>query len=400
MTQVIKETLRYMWRSEKNKLFMVLSTTLVLLYSLFILPNISGEKEIDLKALEREMNGNVVQFEDALKDGLIVPNILTGTTSYSTLRKESVLQREVLTALKQGDVERYISIPYRPESLQTKDESGLEQMVFNILAYKEEQPYQAQKNQVYVNEVEQLSFHTIHDRTSLQQIHLFMLGLGPVLLLLGLIFLISDIHVKDRSLQTQKIAVPMKWQKYLLIQTLTAIGFVSIFYLFLFSTFFILNGIQYGFGSFNLPIGYHEPFFTQGYMNLDNYQVQTIGWFMLRSFPYLGLLIYLFARLNTLLSLWTRQSVVTMALGIFMILFKYIYYGSNASELAKVDVSYFPPTYIDFGKIITGRFEFQILKTIPNLYSRGLIVLLITILIIELLTYLTSKKITRQIFVS
>lgn len=400
MLVVIKETIKYMWRSEKNRLFMAITTGLVLIYSLLILPNISGENEIDLDALEREMTGNVVQFEEALNDGLIVPNMLTGTSSYSIQRKEYVAQRELLTSLRQGDARRYISIDYRPDKPEISDEQGLEQVFYNLLGYKEERPYQNQKNQAYLKEVEDISFHLIHDRTSLQQAHLFLIGLGPVLLLIGLIFLISDVHVKDRSLKTQKIAQPIKWQSYLLLQSLTALIFVGIFYLVLFILFLSLNGVLHGFGSLSLPIGYHESFFANGYMNPDNFQVKTIAWFVLRSVPFILLLGYLFTRLNTLLSLWTRQSVVTMVVGVFMILFKFIYYGADSTELAGIDISYFPQTYIDFGSIITGRFELRMVEAIPALYSRGLIVLLISILVIELLTYLTSKKITRQVFVS
>lgn len=400
MKETRNETIKYMWRSEKNRLFMVLTTAFILVYSLFVLPNVSGDQEIELDAFEREMNGNIVQFEDALDAGLIVPNMLTGTNAYNVQRREYVAQRELLTALKQGDARRYIAIDYRPESATGRQGSGLEQTVYRILGYEEEQPYQKSKNQAYLDRAEDISFHVVHDRTSLQQIHLFLIGLGPVFLLIGLIFLISDVHVKDRALKTQKIAHPLKWQKYLWVQALTALSFVGIFYLFLLITFIMLNGILYGFGSLTLPIGFHVPFFENGYLNLDNYQVKTIGWFLVRAFPFGILLAYLFTRVNTLLSLWTRQAVVTMVIGMFLILFQFIYYGAGSAELAGIHSSYYPQTYIDFGKVITGRFEFQVAEAIPTLYSRGLFVLSISILLTEVLTYFTSKKITRQIFVS
>src|SRR5699024_12400781 len=73
MTQVITETVKYMWRSEKNRLFMTLTTALVLIYSLFIVPKISGDNEVDIEMMEREMTGNVIQFEESLEEGLIVP---------------------------------------------------------------------------------------------------------------------------------------------------------------------------------------------------------------------------------------------------------------------------------------------------------------------------------------
>lgn len=400
MTQVITETVKYMWRSEKNRLFMTLTTALVLIYSLFIVPKISGDNEVDIEMMEREMTGNVIQFEDALEKGLIVPNVLTGTTAYDQWRREAVAQRELLTALKRGDVKRYIEIDYRPSTATEKEASGLEQLVFNVFGYELEQPYQTEKNKVYYDEVDPLSFHIVHDRTSLQQIHLFLIGLGPVLLLLGLVFLISDVHIKDRSLQTQKIGVPMSWQKYSFTQALTAFGFVSLFYLFLFGLFFLVNGLLYGFGSFDLPIGYYNPNFEMGFLNQDNYQVKSLGIFLVQAIPYLLLLGYLFTRLNTLLSLWTKQSVVTMVLGMFLILFQTLYYGRDFFELADVDLSIFPQTYIDFGKVLTGRLEQNQLAAIPNLYTKGLIVLGLTILFTEVFIYGSSKIITRQKFMS
>lgn len=84
----------------------------------------------------------------------------------------------------------------------------------------------------------------------------------------------------------------------------------------------------------------------------------------------------------------------------FLVLFQFIYYGSDSIELAGIDISYYPQTYIDFGKIITGRFEFKLAEAIPTLYSRGLIILSITILLVEFLIYVTTKKITRQVFLS
>lgn len=399
MKQVVKETTKYMWRSEKNRLFMVITTALVLLYTLFVVPNLSSENEINIDHLERDMTGNVVQFEESLDAGLIVPGALTGTTAYNNLRREYVSQREVLTALQQGDVRRYIATSYRPDADGEASE-GIEQIAGNIFGYALEQPYQQQKNQVYISEIEDLSFHTVHDRTSLQQIHLFLIGFGPILLLLGLIFLISDVHVKDRSLETQKVGNPINWQKYMWVQALTALGFVAVFYLFLMGLFVLVNGIQYGFGSFALPIGYYHSGYATGLMNLENFQIQTIGWFMIRAFPYILLLGYLFARINTLFSLWTKQSVVTMALGMFLVLFQFIYYGSDSTELLGVDMTNFPQTYFDFGKVLTGRFELQVASTYTDLFSHGLLILGLTIVLIEGLIFVSSKKITRQKFVS
>jgi len=398
MKQVVKETAKYMWRSEKNRLFMVVTTALAFIYTIFIVPNLSSENEVNIDNLERDMSGNVVQFEEALDSGLIVPSALTGTTAYNDQRREYVAQRELLTALRQGDVRRYLQIPYRPAS-DSETESGINQMASQLFGYDLEQPFQQQKNNRYLNDGENLSFHTVHDRTSLQQIHLFFIGFGPILLLLGLIFLISDIHVKDRSLETQKVGHPLKWQTYSWVQALTALGFVAVFYGVLAGIFILLNGLLHGFGSFHLPIGYFEATGVLQTVSPENFQIQTIGWFLVRAFPYLLLLGYLFTRVNTLFSLWTKQAVITMALGMFLVLFQFIYYGSDTTELLGIDLSFLPQTYFDFGKVITGRLEQQLVATIPTIVTRGLFVLAVTILIVEFFIYISSKKITRQKFI-
>src|SRR5699024_6955103 len=153
------------------------------------------------------------QFEDALEKGLIVPNVLTGTTAYDQWRREAVAQRELLTALKRGDVKRYIEIDYRPSTATEKEVSGLEQLVFNVFGYELEQPYQTEKYKAYYHTIDCVSCHIVHHQTSLQQIHLFLIGLAPVLVLLRAVFLISDVHLTARSFQTQKIGIPLSWQK-------------------------------------------------------------------------------------------------------------------------------------------------------------------------------------------
>lgn len=398
MKQVINETFQYMWRSEKNRLFMFMMTVITLAYSLFVLPNISGENEVDLKDLEREMSGNVVQYEEALEKGLIVPSALTGTTSYFQERTSYVKQRQLLTALEHGDAKRYISINYRPENRTSSQTQSMSQFANRVFAYQEEQPYQQQKYNHYIEEIDNLSFHTVHERTSLQQLHLFLIGLGPILLLIGLIFLISDVHTKDLDLTTMKLGVPMKWQKYLLIQGLSAWAFVGLFYLFLCSVFFIVTGLQFGFGSLSLPVGQFQ-FIEPGSLNPANYQLMSIGQFLFRAFPYLLLFGYLMVRLNTFLSIWTKNSIITMFTGIFMIVSQKIYYSNEFLQQTKMDHRYFPQTYIEFGKILTGRFEQITEIDQPTIWIQGLIILLVTIFITELLVYLSSKKMHRQKYV-
>lgn len=396
--EVFIETYRYMWRSKKNRLFMIIAFALVIFYVLILLPHSSGPNEVDVEALERDMYANQQQFADRLDNGLTAPSLLTGTNAYHLARNEHADQRELLVALRHGDVYRYLSIPYRPASREELSDNSFGNLDIPILGTEIEEAHQSAKDSYYLNEVENLSFHTVHNRTSVQQLHLFLIGLGPIVLLLSLIFLISDVLVKDRDLKTQKSGVPLNWPVYIFVQSMAALSFVVLFLTALTSLSIILNGLLHGFGSFDLPIGFYEAYFEEGTLNQANYTIKNAGWFFTVVAPFLTLLVYLTTRLISLFSLLAKQPIVVMVLGMFAVVFQNFYYAEETTHLLGIHLTWFPQTYINFGEVVTGRLEHQLLESIPNLISRGIIILTITILIVEGLLYLTSKRITRQKF--
>ncbi|MGO1356727.1 hypothetical protein [Alkalibacterium gilvum] len=384
--QIISETFTYMWRNKKNRLVMVLCLGAVLLHSLVLLPNRPGHDEVDITKLERQMEANKQTFEDQLEKGLTVPTFFTGTSAYEVARNEYVNQRELLTTLKNGDVRRYLETPYRPLDDENEDE---QEEAFSIQGYDKEWYFLNQKTEYYLTKAEPLTFHMVHERTSLQQLHLFMIGKGPYVLLLILLFMISDVITKDRALRTQKAGVPINWFGYLLAQSLTALGFVTLFFTALFSIFILLNGLLYGFGSFAMPVGmigeagttYLAPTLT----------TMEIGAFLLKSVPYLVLLMYGFTRLNTLFSLIIKHDIVTFIVSVFILLFPQLYYSAGTEKLLGVPMSFYPQSYYAFGDVITHRLAFP--------YDRGLLVLVMTLVIIEILNYTATKLIKRQAYV-
>ncbi|GAB2482029.1 hypothetical protein GCM10008929_04190 [Alkalibacterium psychrotolerans] len=394
--QVMSETVRYMWRNKKNRLIMLIAFGGMLLYSLLILPNVQGIDEVDVQQLERELASNQQTFEDRLETGQTVSSLFTGTSAYEVARNEFVSQRDLLSAIRTGDARRYLEIPYRPASENNPGEEDEESVLF--LGRQRENDYQQHKNAVYINEVDPLSFHHIHERTSLQQLHLFMIGWGPYVLIFLLLFMISDVVTKDRKLTTQKIGVSKNWFIYLLVQSVAALGFVVVFLAMLAGTFYLVNGLLHGFGSGALPAGFFETVpegepFHQSFLTTI-----PLSEFFLRAFPFLALLLYGFTRLNTAFSLLLKQDVVVLIASMFTLLFPFLYYGEETTDLLGVHLSWFPQTYFHFGEVVTGLVEQTLGQTIP--LSRGLIVLAVTILILEGLNFLLSKLITRQKFLA
>jgi len=389
----MSETFTYMWRNKKNRLVMILCLGAVLLHSLFVLPNTPGPDEVDIVQLERQLEGNRQTFEDQLDKGLTVPSVMTRTSAYEQARNEYAKQRELLTALNNGDVRRYLEIPYRPSSNSSNEDQGSvfapASAVNQIFGYGKESFSRANKLDYYLNEAEPLTFHMVHERTSLQQLHLFLIGLGPYVLLILLLFMISDVITKDRELRTQKAGVPLNWFGYLFIQSVTALGFVALFMAALSGLFVLMNGLQYGFGSFALPvIAFGEAETTYQAAPI---LMMDVGTFLLRALPYLFLLLYGFTRLNTLFSLLFKQDVVTFVASVFVLLFPLLYYSADTTELLGFDLTFYPQTYYHFGNVVTGRLNAP--------YARGLIVLAVTLVIIEVLNVLAANYIKRQQYV-
>ncbi|SFC61250.1 hypothetical protein SAMN04488102_11329 [Alkalibacterium subtropicum] len=388
--QVMSETVTYMWRNKKNRLVMILCLGAVLLHSLLVLPNTPGQNEVDITELERQMEGNRQTFEDQLEKGLTVPSVMTGTSAYEIARNEYVAQRELLTALNNGDVRRYLEIPYRPIPQGATIEADRSFNVpFQIIGDDKEKFFTKQKTDYYLNEAEPLTFHMVHERTSLQQVHLFFIGLGPYIVLLLLLFMISDVITKDRSLRTQKAGIPLNWFGYLFTQSVTAFGFVTLFLAVLGGLFILLNGLLHGFGSLAMPVGAMGEA-AAAYSALP-YVTMEVGSFLLKSLPYAFLLMYGFTRLNTLFSLILRHDVVTFIASVFVLLFPQLYYSPGTEELLGIPLSFYPQTYYHFGDVVTSRLN------VP--YERGLFVLAVTVIVLELLNFGAAKLFKRQNFV-
>jgi hypothetical protein len=342
-------------------------------------PDFNRHHDLDVNGLEDDFIGNTVQAQGAKENGFIVPSLMTGTTAYIEQTHEAGYQRELLTTLRQGDIYRYLESSHM-HSIE-EPETSLATLFYDLFG---EDPLFL-KSARYIEEIPNLNFHIVHEITSLQQIHLFLIGAGSLILLAGLIFMISDVHTKDLKLSTQKSGIPMSWSKYLLVQSLAALSFVALFYMFFIGLFYLINGILHGFGSLNYPISVpHE----------------TIGWFLIRTIPYIVLLFILFTRLNTLISLWTKHSIVVMAVLIFIVFFSSIYLDVYTGESLSINLAYLPTSYIDFGKIITGNHALSPITSGLTVYSSGLIVLSGFLLVTEIVLYATTKQITRQKFIA
>ena len=377
VTQTVQETIKYMWRNKKNRLFMSIMLVLMVVYVIVFAPHFNSEYDLDMDELHTEMLGNQAQAESAKANGLITPSIMTQTTAYIEQLYQFGTERELYTTVKQGDLHRYLKI--KEMSLPEDRDTDLSTMFYSIFGME---PLSL-KSWAYREKIPELNFHIIHEITSLQQIHLFLIGAGPLILLSGLIFMISDVHTKDLSLSSQKSGIPLNWSGYLFIQGISALGFVVVFYAIFFGLFYLLNGVLHGFGGLHYPISFPQ---------------ETIGWFLVRTLPFIFLLFILFTRLNTLISLWSRQAVVAMAVLLFIVFSSSIYLDNFTGQIVPFNLGLLPMSYIDFGSVINGMHNLLPVFTGLTVYSSGLLVLGITIIGVEIMLFISAKRVTRQRF--
>ena len=103
-------------------------------------------------------------------------------------------------------------------------------------------------------------------------------------------------------------------------------------------------------------------------------------------------------RLSAVFSLWFKNDMVVMAAGFFVVLFEKLYFDRRMQTLLGAPLGYFPQTYFDYGKVVAGEKNF-LLNTDSISIQRGLIVLAVTVLAVEIMLWFTASVQTRQKYV-
>lgn len=397
---VFKETILQLIRNTKNRLAIALVFLAVIFYSFFMLPQQKSFDTIDYDKLEIDLFAHKGIMEDSIEKGNFRVNSFTGQSAYSQAKYNYDNQHALISAINNGDADRYISIisRYTP---QFHVEDRMDSYMENSLYPGKDMTYDSMNfnNRItsYTDNDIPLTFSIIQEKTSWQQLQIFFLEWGPLLLVALTLFIASDVFTESIKKRTQRIGVPLGWGQYLFIQSLAILSFVGLFFLAGGLFFFTLNGLLNGFGDLNWSVSqfnYSDSYVTDttvyGLMQLKDFFIQTL--------PFMAILLYLFVRLSTLFSLLFRQEVVVFLAGIFTFLFERLYFSRTTRDLLGIDISYFPQTYFDFGKVINGHQNFLI-NTGTITVEKGLISLLVTIVAVEVILAFVIRLRSRQKFI-
>jgi hypothetical protein len=385
-------------KSRRNIPFIVFLGVLLFSFCLIILPNKETQETFDPVEVRDYLEELQVEQKFREEKGNTGIVLFSGQPVYAANAYNYKLFHAMLRAYEDHDFNRYLRLrnfylegnPYAyignptlfKESLfPGKDQTHLYNQT--MLRFED-----------YLKNDYTISYGMIQEKTGLQALQKLLLNYGMFVFLFCVIYVSSDILSRDRQYRTVLQGLPLSWYRLLNLKT---------FSVFLYSLLVIVGlilvgvtavSLQYGFGSFNMkvPIMIGQQLFT-----LEDYDVITVAQFLLKSLSVIPILVYLFIRLNVVLSLLLKNEWLVLMVSSLILFSERLYFSRTARELFGIDISYFPQTYFDFGKIVTGEKNF-LLNTETITYVKGIIVLLITIVIIECVLLVVSRIVNKRGF--
>lgn len=395
---VFNETWLHLIRNTKNRLTIGLVILALFSYSIFFLPRMESFNTIHLPQLEKSIVSNEGIMNAAIEDENFDVNLFTGVSTYVDARQKFENNQALLLAIKNGDALRYrhlIEVYLPTFHIENMQEQYEQRSLFPMKDFSYDLTNFGNRLARY--DESELTFHVIQEKTTWQQIQLFLHEWGPTLLVVLTLFISADVFVESIQKRTQRIGVPIGWGTYLFSQSLAIFSFVIVFFVLAGGLFYAINSVLYGFGS----LDWHVPSYTftdDPNKIRDMNGLMSIKAFMLVSLPFIGLLLYLFIRLTALFSLAFRHNVLVFIAGIFTLLFEKLYFSRTTRDIFGIDISHFPQTYFDFGKVISGEKNFLV-NTGTISAEKGLFVLLLTILSVEILLSVAASIRNRQRFI-
>ncbi|WP_432359952.1 hypothetical protein [Sporosarcina sp. UB5] len=250
------------------------------------------------------------------------------------------------------------------------------------------------KYEDYLTKGHPITFGLMYEKTGLQTLQNFLQNYGMYFLLFCVIYFSSDILSRDRKYQAVLQGLPLSWYRQLNLKSLSAFLYSMAFILSVIVVGMLVMTMQFGFGYFdlNVPIMIKQQTFTP-----EDYSVISMAAYLGKTLVVLPLLVILFVRLNIVLSLIFKNEWIVLFISSLLLFSERLYFTRSTRELFGKDISLFPQTYFDFGKIIDGEKNF-LLNTETITYAKGIIVLLITYLVIEVILFIVSLIINKRRF--
>ncbi|MFJ7936497.1 hypothetical protein [Sporosarcina sp. NPDC096371] len=387
-----------MSKSKKNIIFIIFLTALLFSYCFFILPNEQTSESFDPQKLSYELEELSVEQKKREEDGYTGINVMTGVPVYAMNKYYYKLHSNLITAFEDQDFTRFVLL--RTHYL----EGNMGSIIGNPTLFPESPfPGKDRKHlyqqtllryQGYLDKDLPISYALIEQKTALQTLQKFLLSSASYLIIFCAVYFSSDIVVRDRQNRTILQGLPLSWYRVLNIKTIVAFLYTIIVLSVLLIVGMFTVSLQSGFGFFNIQM---PIMIARTGTSFNDYDSITIFQFIVKAMIFIPILVYLFTRLSVLLSLLFKNEWLVLLVSTIVLFSERLYYSRTLREIFGIEVSYFPQTYFEFGKVVSGDKNFLVnLDTIT--YVKGIIVLMITIVIIEGVLYMVSRIINKRRF--
>ncbi|MCG7344611.1 hypothetical protein MHZ92_10720 [Sporosarcina sp. ACRSL] len=394
----LKHEFQITFRSRRNIPFILFISVLLLSYCLILLPNEETKEtyypdevrnyltdlELEQKLREEKGNTGVIQ--------------MTGMPVYAMNANSYKLNQAMLTAYEDKNYYRFLYLRnyflLDNEYDYTSDEN-----LFTLSPFPGKDRAHLYKQTMmryedYLTNDYPITYGLMYEKTGLQALQKFLQSNGILFILFCAIFFSSDVLSRDRNNRSVLQGIPISWYRQLNLKSLSVFFYSLLVVLGIIVVGVIVMSLQFGFGYFNLhvPIMIAQQTFT-----MEDYDVISIAVFLGKTLIVVPLLIFLFVRLNVIFGLLFKNEWLVLLFSSFILFSDRIFVSRTERELFGIDISFFPQTYFDFGKIVDGEKNF-LLNTETITYAKGIIVLLVTLAVIELVIFILSKIINKRRF--
>lgn len=400
---VFDETKKKIWRNRKNRLLIILSIISIFIYTLIIMPGQSHPTEASQSQFNLQMNTEMNMKEERLSDGNIGITRMSGVDSYLYSKQRFETYDTYAQALQDGNAKLLVDniATVWPNHLRNNldeyvyDRAGLD---FNAIVYERST---FTRNMAFIALHNNISMHTVQEKTSIQQFYLFFKSYGPLIIFLITIFIASEILVEDRKHRTLKAGPPISWWKYIFYQSVSTYVIVAIFIAAALTAFFIINGLLYGTGPADLLVN-HYVYQSEGGLSSfrgdpSHFDSQYAWTFVWKSIGLVLMIMFLLIRLNALFSLIFRHEILVMVIGFAVVLLTIIYGTDGSGEFFGLPGYFLPQNYFEVGSVISGERNYFATTDMYN-FVTGSLVIFSSIVIVEILLYIATLWMNRQKF--
>lgn len=395
---IFKETAKKIARNRKNRLMLILSVIGIVLYSCLVVSNNENILTVEKDQIELETYAEYGQKESRLGAGDIAVNSFTGVDTYSLAKRNYELNHSFMKTIDEGDINRLTDLQtsQTPFFLMENVTEYLDEKYAGDFQMKEFERVAIFQQMDALGELDNVNTHIYNNKSAFQQLHSFFTGFGPLIILFLTIFVASEILTDDRKHRTIKAGQPLGFRKYIFYQSVTVFLIMTAATAALVTLFILVTGLLYGFGPLSLEVVQYA--YQDGYRGEEtNFFDIPLSTFLMQSGVMTIVLIYLFIRINAVLSLVFRHDIVVMIIGFLLVAFNRIYSGGSEDTLLGLPAHIFPQNYFEFGTILNGVQNYLTMSA-QFTFMNGLIVLAVTILVIEIISYVIIFWMDRQKF--